>query len=475
MKSLQEQAFISVFWSAVERFSVQGGQIVIEVILARLLLPSDYGLIAILGVFLAIAQTFIDAGFSNALIQKKKRTNVDYSTILYFNLFIGIIAYVILFFSAPYIAVFYHEPQLTIVAKVIGLNLIISALSIVQRTKLMIALDFKKQAFISFTSILISGVFSIYLAYSGFGVWALVMQVLINNTCISLFLWISAKWKPIFVFSKSSFKSMFSYGMRLLLASLLQTVYLNLYTLVIGKRFSPQILGYYNRSYVLSQVPSYKLTEIMTNAMFPIQCKIQNDDEKLSSSFIRYLRMACFIIFPLTLLLCVLAEPVVELVLTVKWLPMVPLLQLLCLAYMWTPVMALNHNLLKVKGRMDYFLHAEIIKKIVAVVILLITLPFGIKMLCAGLIVYSFADIFIITRYSGKVINITLWRQIKEILSIFLLAVSMGGIVYIVQLLFHLVILKILVGSIVGLFYYLWFAYMLKMDEFKVLLAKIGR
>ncbi len=470
--TLKDQAFTSVFWSAVERFSVQGGQIIIEIVLARLLLPDDYGLIAILGVFLAIAQTFIDGGFSNALIQKKDRNDVDYSTILYFNVFVALLSYLLLLVSAPSIASFYNEPQLIPVARIIGLNLIVCALSIVQRTKLMIALDFKRQAMISFTSILLSGACSIFLAYNGWGVWALVWQVLINNCCISLLLWFSSSWKPLFVFSITSFKSLFPYGMRLLLASLMQTIYLNLYTIVIGKKFSPQVLGYYNRANVLSQVPSYKLTEIMTNAMFPIQCKIQDDDEKLSTSFISYLRMSCFIIFPLTLGLSALAAPVVELVLTAKWLAMVPLLQLLCFAYMWTPVMALNHNLLKVKGRMDYFLRAEIIKKVVAVTILVLSLMGGIKMLCAGLILYSFADIFIITRYSSRVVSVTLMRQIRELFGIFAISLSMAILVYCVQLFISSVILKIAVGILVGMIYYVGMAYMCKMKELDVLWNK---
>ena len=471
--TLKDQAFTSVFWSAVERFSVQGGQIVIEIVLARLLMPDDYGLIAILGVFLAIAQTFIDGGFSNALIQKKDRNDVDYSTILYFNVFVALVSYLLLVASAPSIASFYNEPKLVPVAQVIGLNLIVSALSIVQRTKLMIALDFKRQALISFSSILLSGTCSITLAYNGWGVWALVWQVLINNCCISLLLWLSSSWKPLFVFSAASFKSLFPYGMRLLLASLMQTIYLNLYTIVIGKRFSSQVLGYYNRANVLSQVPSYKLTEIMTNAMFPIQCKIQDDDEKLSSSFISYLRMSCFIIYPLTLGLCALADPVVELVLTAKWLPMAPLLQLLCLAYMWTPVMALNHNLLKVKGRMDYFLRAEIIKKVVAVSILALSLIGGIRMLCAGLIFYSFADIFIITRYSSRVVSVTLMRQIRELFGIFAISLSMGVFVYCVQLFISPVLLKIGIGLLAGMSYYIGMAYICRVTELGILWNKV--
>ncbi len=473
MRTLQEQAFSSVFWSAIERFSVQGGQIIIEIIIARILLPSDYGLVAMLSVFLAIAQTFIDSGFSNALIQKENKTDIDYSTILYFNVFIAVLAYLLLFFLSPMIASFYDESRLEIIAKVIGLGLIINSFAIVQRTKLIVALNFKRQALISFLSILGSGTCSIYLAFSGFGVWTLVFQTLMNNFFNTLLLWITSKWKPLLVFSKKSFLSMFSYGSRLLFASLLQTIYLNLYTLVIGKKFASQDLGYYNRAYTLAQVPSYKLTEIMTNAMFPIQCQIQNEDDKLRSSFIQYLRMACFIIFPLTLLLCALAEPTIKLVLTDKWLPMVPLLQILCIAYMWTPVMTINHNILKVKGRMDYFLKAEILKKVTAVCILYLTLSYGLTILCVGLILYSFADIFIISRYSCKLIHITLWIQFKEIAPILILSTIIGMVAFMLQSVIVSDILKVLVGGISGVVLYVVLSRMFKINEINILLLKV--
>ena len=467
--ALQDKAFISVLWSAIERFSIQGGQIVVELILARLLLPADYGIIAMIGVFIAIAQTFVDGGFSNALIQKKHCTIVDFSTAFYFNILVGVVLYMVVFIVAPVFASFYDEPLLKQVTRVVGLNLIVSSLSIVQQSKLIIELNFKRRAFISSVSILFSGSLSIFCAFIGWGVWALVLQVLSYNVIKMILLWYFGKWKPLFIFSKKSFQMMFGYGSKLLLSNLLQTIYVNLYTLVIGKRFSSTELGYYNRSLVISQVPSYKLTEIMTNAIFPIQCQLQENTEQLRRSFIAYLRMACYIVFPLSVLVAVLSDSIIAVVLTEKWLPMSPILSILCFAYMWTPIMATNNNIIKVVGRTDYFLKAEVLKKVIAVLILLISLPYGIHVICLGLVVYSFIDISIITFFTSKVINVSLIRQLKEILKIFLAVISMGMFIFCIKQYIHSYLGQLISGIFIGGCYYVCISRIFRLPELNYL------
>ncbi|MCU6770365.1 Lipopolysaccharide biosynthesis protein wzxC [uncultured Bacteroides sp.] len=473
--NIKDKAFNSVFWSAIERFSVQIGQIVVELILARLLLPADYGVVAMISVFIAIAQTFVDGGFANALIQKKDCSNTDYSTAFYFNVIVGIFLYFCIYFSAPFLSEFYKEPLLEVVTKIVGLNIIISSLSIVQRSRLIIELNFRLQAFISFVSILFSGTLSILGAYLGWGVWALVFQVLSYNTINVILLWYYGKWKPTVEFSKDSFVKLFGYGSKLLVSNLLQTIYLNLYTLVIGKKFSSLELGYYNRSLVISQVPSYKLTEIMSNAMFPIQCQLQDDKIKLRNSFISYLRMSCYIVFPLSITIAILADSLVYVVLTDKWLDMAPLLAILSIAYMWTPVMVVNNNIIKVSGRTDYFLKAEIIKKIIAVLILLTTLHFGLYAICVGSILYSFVDILIITRFSVKVINLPLLVQLKQILSILALTISMGLIIWITKSLFDSYFLQLFVGGFVGLTCYLLISKLIGLPEFDYIFSYVTK
>lgn len=425
-----------VIWSAIERFSVQGVSFLLSIVIARLVTPGEYGLIAMLAIFMAIAQTFIDSGFGNALIQKKDRNEVDYSTVFYFNIAVSSILYVVLYFCAPLISRFYNEPELTAVTRWIGLNLIFISFSTVQRTRLNIDLNFKLQAKISLAAVIISGLVGIVLAYHGFGVWALVFQSLSNNLLATILLWISAKWHPLLTFSVSSFKRLFSFGSKLLASGLLHTIYLNLYSLVIGKFYNAADVGFYNRAYTISQYPSTNIVMIMTRAMYPVQCAHQDDDQWLVNNFLSYLRMACFIVFPLMTLLAVIAKPLVLIVLTEKWLPAAELISILSLAYMWYPVLVINNQILNVKGRSDLFLKAEIIKKIVAVAILCATLPFGIQWLCWGIVIYNIFDMILIVWYSKKVIPIGYYQQFKSLSHILFITIFSSAMSLIIPLLF---------------------------------------
>lgn len=473
--SVKQQATKSVLWSAIERFSVQGIQFLLSIIIARLLLPTDYGLIAMLSIFMAIAQTFIDSGFANALIQKKNRTETDYSTAFFFNIAISVVLYLLLYLSSPAIADFYHQEELNAITRIVGISLIINSFGIVQQAKLTIALNFKRQAIASLTAVIISGIVGVVMAYRGYGAWALVWQSLLNNFLRVALLWFFSKWVPLFCFSRESFCTLFSFGSKILLSSLLHTIYTNLYTLIIGKKFSAGELGYYNRAFTLAQFPSTNLTNVIVRAVYPIQCRLQDDDEQLRSMFLKYMRMACYLIFPVMIGFCALAEPVVRLLLTDKWLPVVPLLQILCIAYMWDPIMKINHNMLNVKGRSDYFLYAEVLKKIVAFTILFLTIPFGVKIMCAGLILYAFADIIIITYYTRKLTGISLLIQIKVLLPVVLLSFSMGGLVYLTTLLMENVWIQVLLGLLVGVCYYVALSYLLDIKEIKTLTSLIKR
>lgn len=474
--SLKHQAVKGVMWSAVERFSVQGIQFILTIIIARLVLPSDYGLIAMLGIFLAIAQVFVDSGFSNALIQKKDRTETDFSTVFYFNIFISIIIYFLLYISAPYISTFYKEPELSSVTRWIGLNIIISSFSIVQRAKLTINVDFKRQAKASLVAVLVSGAIGIFLAYKGWGVWALVAQTLSNSLLNTLLLWIFAKWIPKWVFSRESFHTLFSFGSKLLLSGLLHTIYINLYSLVIGRRYSSMDVGFYNRAYQFANFPSINIVGIINRVIFPIQCEMQDDNERLKTSFIKYLRMSCFIIFPLMIIMAVLSKPFILLLLTEKWLPAAELLSILCFAYMWYPVMVVNNQILNVKGRSDYFLYAEIIKKIVAITILLITLPFGVRTLCWGIVVYNFFDMAIIIYYTKKVIYIGYLEQVRNIIPLFLLSVLMGGITYLSLYLSEGNLFRELItGSVVGLLIYVFASLLFKVRELNQIILTLRK
>lgn len=465
-ENLKGQTVKGVVWSGIERFSVQGIQFVLSFVIARQLLPSDYGLIAMLGIFMAIAQTFIDSGFSNALIQKQDRTNTDYSTVFYFNVVVAVIMYFLLLFCAPWISFFYDEPQLTSIIGWVGLNFIISSLATVQRAKLTIELNFKLQAYISVVAVVISGGLAVWMAYNGFGVWTLVSQSLVNNGITVLLLWLTAHWHPFFTFSWKSFKELFGFGSKLLAGGLIHTLYTNMYTLIIGKVFSAVDLGYFNRAFSITQYPSSNITNIVVRVTYPVECRIQHDNEKLQEKYFSFIRSVSFVVFPMMVGLAVLCEPFIRIVLTDKWLGVVPYAQIMCFAYMWNPIMVMTWDLLNVKHRSDYSLKSEIVKKITAFCILFATIPFGIKIMCVGLIFYSISDIFIITRYVKKILpNITMCSIVKQLSFFLILSGLMGtGILLFVYFVSN-IWLQLLGGLVIGCFIYLGSAYILKIKE----------
>lgn len=465
INNLKNRTVHATLWSGVERFSAQGISFLLGIMMARLLCPAEFGLIAMLSIFLDISQTFVDSGFANALIHKKDRTEVDFSTVFYFNVFISVIVYCALFFFAKDIAFFYNEPMLCPIMKCIGINIIISAFTVVQKTKFIIDLNFKAQAKISVISIFVSGIIGVILAYNGAGVWSLVCQSLINNFLLMTLFWISSKWRPLCTYSWSSFHQLFSFGSKLLVSSLLHSVYMNLYSLIIGRFYTATNVGYYNRMSSMGQFPANNIMQVIIKVIYPIQCQIRDDKELLNKSFIQYLRMASFIVFPIMIVICALAKPIVLLVLTEKWMPAVYLLQILCLGYMWTPIMLVNNNILNVMGRTDYFLRAEIFKKIIAFLILVITLFHGIVILCYGIVLYHLFDVLIIIFFSRKVIEFGYLRQLKNLLPILIISIFVGVVAYALTFIISNIFLQVLLGVCISGIMYLSLAYLFKFRE----------
>ena len=424
-ESLKVRTAKGIIWSSIERLSVQFIQLVIQILIARILTPNDFGIIGMLAIFLAVAQSFIDSGFSNALIRKIDRTEVDNSTVFYFNVVIGVVFYIILYYSAPYIAQFYNTPILTLVMRIVSLGVFFNSLSIVQRALLTAKVDFKIQAKASLIAVVISGTIGLYLAYSGYGVWALVWQVVVNYAINTLALWVLTKWKPIWAFSWTSFREMFGFGSKLLLSGLLDTVFRNIYTIVIGKVYTSAELGYFTKANQFAQFPSSNLTGIIQRVTYPLLCEFQSDDERLRYAYRKYLRMSAFIIFPLMLGLVAVAHPLIVVLLTEKWEKAAVLLQILCVAMMWYPIHAINLNLLQVKGRSDLFLRLEIIKKTILVIILCITIPLGVDWMCAGQIFSSLIALTINTFYTGKLIDLCFFKQMKDMIPAILYSSSM--------------------------------------------------
>lgn len=467
VESLKHQAIKGVVWSAVERFSVQGIQFVLSIIIARLVAPSEYGLIAMLGIFLAIAQIFIDSGFSNALIQKNDRTDIDFNTVFYFSSVISIIVYGLLYLLAPFIALFYHEPLLVKLLRFIGLGLIISNISIIQRTKISISLNFKLLARVSLTSVVISGAIGIFMAIKGYGVWALAVQSFMNATFNTVFLFFFVRWHPSWSFSFSSFKILFSFGSKLLIGGLLHVIYTNLYTMVIGRKFTSAEVGLFNRAQTFSTFPAINVTDISSRPIYPLMCEIQDDGDKLRIAFLQYLRMMSYIIFPLMIGLSVLSTPFINLILTETWKGAAPLLSILCLSYMWYPVMNINWQILNVKGRSDLSLKSEIIKKTVAFIILFSTMPWGLEIMCWGLVLYSIIDIIIVIYFVRRVISVGYTAQATSILPTFVAALLMGGGVYLVVSLFSSSLLQLVIGILSGIVFYVLISILFNIPELR--------
>ena len=475
--SLKNKTVKGVFWSAVERFSVAGISFVFGLVLARLLSPSDYGIIAMLNIFMAVSQTFIDSGFSSALIRKIDRTETDNATAFYFNIGVGVACYLILFFAAPLIARFYDEPILVSVTRVVGLNLLFNSLCVVQQALLSVRIDFKTQAKISLTATVLSGVIGIVLAYKGYGVWALVVQTVSSASFRMVLLWVLARWRPRARFSKASFRELFSFGSKLLASGLLDTIYNNLYTIVIGKKFTSASLGVYARAEHFAQFPAVNITGILQRVTFPVLSTIQNEDERLRVNYRKFLRLSAYAVFPLMMGLVAVADPLVRWILTDKWEGAILFLQILCFALMWYPIHAINLNLLQVKGRSDLFLKLEVWKKIIGVVTLCVTIPLGLTAMCVGRIVTSLIALFINTYYTGKLIQVGYWVQMKDLLPILANSVVMLGVCLLVQMplagVHHAI--SLFLAALAGGTYYVGSSFLFHSAELKELLGLLGR
>lgn len=426
--SLQGTAVNGMLWALVERFSVQGVMFVLDLVIARIIGPDSYGLIAMLAIFMAVSQVFIDGGFSNALIQCKERSERDYSTVFWVNVVISLVVYAALFVAAPYIAAFYNQPLLAPITRVYSLNLVLNSLVAVNRTRLMVAVDFKTQSKISFWSAALSGVAGVVMALMGMGVWALVWQAIVLavlNVLLSVYY---VRWLPRHGFSRESFSRLFGFGSKLLAAGLISALYSKLYDMVIGKRFAQGTLGLYSRADKFNQFASSNIGGVLSRVSFPVLSRIQDDDDRLRAAYRKYMQVSALVVFPLIMGLCGVARPLIELLLGSEWMGCVPLLQILSLAYVWDIVILVNLNLIYVKGRSDIVLRLEVIKKSIAIGILLLTLPFGLTVICAGRVVYSLIALYLNTVYTRRLLDYGFLRQMRELLPMILMTAVMTAL-----------------------------------------------
>lgn len=458
--SLKSKTLHGTLWSSVERFSVQGIAFVVMVIMARILTPEDYGLVGMLTIFIAISQSLIDSGFSQALIRKQERSEIDNSTVFYFNIAVGVGLYLILFFCAPWIAYFYEEPILVPLTRLLSLSVVINSFIVVQRALLTAEINFKTQAKASFVAAIVAGAIGIAMAYTGFGVWAIVWYQLANLTVNVGLLWILSKWRPSWTFSWASFHELFGFGSKLAISGILDTVYNNAYLIVIGKVFRVTDLGYYTRASQFAQFPSSNLTGIIQRVTFPVLCTIRDDDERLQNVYRRFLRLSAFIIFPLMIGLAAVARPLVLVLLKEQWAFAATLLQIICFSMMWYPIHAINLNLLQVKGRSDLFLKLEVWKKSLGVVVLCVTIPWGLVAMCVGSIVTSLIALVINTYYTGKLIHVGFFRQMQDLLPTMAYSFSMGIVVWGAVQMLPSDWSRLLVGIPLGIVYFFVAAYL---------------
>jgi O-antigen/teichoic acid export membrane protein len=471
-ESLKLKIISALIWSAIERVGQQAIYFFITIIIARLLSPSDYGLVGMLAIFMAISSSLVDSGFSAALIQKKNATYKDFSTIFYFNIFISIILFSVLFFSAPFIAKFYNQPRLISLTQFMALNLIINSFGLIQNTIIIKSIDFKTQTKISLVSSIASGAIGIFLAYEGFGVWSLAVQGLTSNLIRTVLLWFFNSWRPTLEFSISSLRGLFSFGSKLLASGLLDQIFDNIYKLVIGKLFSATSLGYYSQAKRIQEIPVTNLTQMVQRVTYPVYSTIQDDTQRLKRGYRNTIKAIIFINFPLMLGLAITAEPLVKVLLTEKWLPVVPYLQLLCIYGFLYPLSAVNLNILKVKGRSDIFFYLEIVKKAVIAIAILITYRWGVLALVIGQVCTGIIAFFINIYYSGKLINYSIKEQLLDIFPYFSLAALMSIFMYLVGLFF---LEKSLIKTVVQIFsgagIYLGMASALRLDANKEMIS----
>ena len=454
MKLIQNKVSKGVLWSAIDRFSVQGVQFIISIILARILTPSDFGLIALALIFLNILQTINDVGFGAALIHKQDRDDLDFSTIFVFNLTLGVILYTIVYFTAPIIADFFQHSRLSSLIRLLGLNLIITSFNIVQRTKLIIDVDFKTQAQGSLMATVISGCIGITCALKGFGVYSLVFQSLFSNIINVTFLWFKVVWRPSFIFSYKRFITLFSFAYKLVLARLVNNVFRELYSALIGKSFSSDLLGFYNRSNSFLHIGSSNIVSIVQRVSIPVFCKKQDNLKEMQTSLLNFTKQTAMIVCPLICGVFVLAEPLVIVLLTDKWIMSAHILKILAPTGLCYLLSAFNVNIFNATGRTDLALLSEIVKKTLSIIVILICSNWGFYFFLLGIVINSSIELIVDLYLTKKQIGLPIYRQLSNLFRICLASLLMAFITSFIIGFFDLNIVKLSLGVLIGMVSY---------------------
>ncbi len=469
--SLRGKVLSGLFWKVLENGGVQIVQFVISLILARMLGPERYGTIALLLVFIAIANVFIQSGFQTALIQKRQVDDLDYSSVFYLGLGVALLLYAVIFAGAPAVAAFYHDPELKSMLRVLALMIFFGAVVSVQTAMVSRKMEFRKMCAASLLATCLSGIAGVIGAYRGLGTWALVVQQLGTQFLLMVFLWVLVGWKPMRAFSFSRVKALFSYGWKLLCSSLLDTVYNNLYTMVIGRIYQKDVVGYYNRGNQFPQLIVNNLAASIQAVMLPAFSASQEDKERMKAMVRRSIVTSAFVIFPMMAGLVAVAKPLISIILTEKWLPCVPFLQIMCVAYAMWPIHIANLQAINALGRSDIFLKLEIIKKALGLAVLAVSIPFGIYAMVWLKASTDFAGTIINAYPNKKLLNYSFLEQWRDVFPALVLSVVMGAIVYSLQFFIHNNWLLLIAQIGVGVLIYGGLAWIFKVESFRYLVG----
>lgn len=390
-----------------------------------MILPSQYGLIAMVSIFIAISQALTNSGLSSAIIRKTNRTETDCSTIFFYNVVVAGIMYLLLYITAPYIAKFYNADELCLILRIMPICIVIGALSSIHNALHTANISFKTLAVINLISVCIAGIVAIIVAFNGFQVWALVVQTILQSLISTIVLWLKSTWKPTMKFSFYSLKENFSFGSKLMVSSVINSVFNHIYAVTIGKLWHPALLGIYSKADNIATLSAQTPTDIISTISYPVMCKIQHDTEKLRQNYRLMIKLTAFTLFPICLCIGAVAYPLISVLLTDMWIKVAPLLQILVFSLMWYPIHALNLNMLKVKGRSDIFLKLEVVKKIISILLLITTIPFGITAICYGRIITSIISLALNTIYTGKELDFGFFAQLRDIAPTLLLSIVM--------------------------------------------------
>lgn len=460
----------NLIWRFMERAGAQIVQFVVSIILARILSPNDYGTVALIVVIANIFQVFVDSGLGNALIQKKDADDIDFSSVFCLNICFCILLYIILYFSAPLVALFYGNPQLTSLTRVLCLTVVISGVKNVQQAYISRTLQFKKFFFATLVGTVSSALIGIYMAYSGYGVWSLVIQRVANLGIGTVMLWIMVKWRPQLCFSFHRIKTLFGFGWKLMVSSLIDTVYVNLRQIFIGKLYSEKDLAYYNQGNQYPNVLANMLNTSIDGVIFPVMSQEQNDKIRLKNMARRSIKTATFILAPVMIGIAAVGPNLIHIFLTDKWMPSLPYLRIFCISYMFYPIHTANLTAINAQGRSDIFLKLEVVKKTIGVIVIFISLNYGILAIAIGELIVSFLGQIINSWPNKKLLRYSYFEQLSDIFPNIIQALVMGGIVLIFENITPYEIVNLLIQIIIGALVYIFLSIVTKNETYMYLL-----